>query len=66
MSSVSDIGEHTRPRVFRPAPRRSGRRTDDSRPTDLDAGNEMLGKGAEHGTRGRVRSPTQPNCQSYV
>ena len=49
LSMQLGTGQHTRPRVSRPAPSPVGiRRT-------LDG----VGEGADHGTRGRVRSPSQ-------
>ena len=51
------FGEHTRPRVLRPAPSPVASEREQS-PNGLDdSRSRVFREGAEHGTRGRVRSP---------
>ncbi len=56
------MGEHTRPRVFRPAPSPVGEGPIQSQNyRDLFGCAEVVGEGAGRGPRGRARSPLQPN-----
>ena len=50
------IGEHTRPRVFRPVPRRSEEGVMQSLNGESFGRLPVFREGAEHRTRGRVRS----------